>query len=70
MVDYSRICFVIMPFGTKTVGECEINFDEIYDEIIEPAVNATSLPAAEGGNLESPGSTCPTGSRSSQSTHR
>lgn len=52
MVDYSRICFVIMPFGTKRVGERDVDFDSIYDDIIEPAVNATPLPDPEEGHLE------------------
>lgn len=48
-MDYSKICFVIMPFGTKKVGRKKVNFDQIYDDIFLPAVNATKLP--EGGNL-------------------
>jgi tetratricopeptide (TPR) repeat protein len=48
-MDYSKVCFVIMPFGTKKVGRKKVNFDEIYDNIFMPAINATKLP--EGGNL-------------------
>lgn len=48
-MDYTKICFVIMPFGTKKVGEREVNFDYIYDTVFLPAINATKLP--EGGNL-------------------
>lgn len=58
--DYSKICFVVMPFGVKAVGHRRIpllgwqrprttNFDQIYDEIFAPAIAATPLP--EGGNL-------------------
>jgi len=48
-VDYTRTCFVIMPFGTKPVGKHKVNFDRIYDEIFKPAVSAVALP--EGGKL-------------------
>ncbi len=48
-IDYSKICFVIMPFGKKTVDNMEINFDAIYDNIFEPAIAAVVLP--EGGTL-------------------
>jgi Flp pilus assembly protein TadD len=51
-MDYSKICFVIMPFGKKRVGECEIDFDRIYDEIFAPAIDVVPLPAPEGGHLE------------------
>lgn len=54
-MDYSRICFVIMPFGKKEVTDekgkkREIQFDDIFDGIFVPAIQATPLP--EGGNLE------------------
>ena len=32
-IDYDRICFVIMPFGEKPVGDLTVNFDTIYDSI-------------------------------------
>ncbi len=51
-MDYSRICFVIMPFGKKPVGEREVDFDQIYDTIFRPAIDAVPLPAPEAGNLE------------------
>ncbi len=51
-MDYSKICFVIMPFGKKKVGENEVDFDQIYAEIFEPAINAVPLPAPEQGQLE------------------
>ncbi len=49
-VDYTKACFVIMPFGTKPVGKHRVNFDRIYDDIFKPAVSAVTLP--EGGKLK------------------
>jgi tetratricopeptide (TPR) repeat protein len=49
-MDYSKICFVIMPFGKKTVGDQVVDFDPLYDNIFAPAINAVPLP--EGGKLE------------------
>jgi tetratricopeptide (TPR) repeat protein len=49
-MDYSQICFVIMPFGQKPAGDRTVNFDKLYDDIFEPAISAVSLP--EGGKLE------------------
>ncbi|GAB3636713.1 hypothetical protein GCM10027422_23030 [Hymenobacter arcticus] len=49
-IDFSNICFVVMPFGTKKIGDEEVDFDFIYDEIFAPAIAATPLP--EGGYLE------------------
>jgi len=51
-MDYSRICFVIMPFGKKRVGDLEVDFDRIYTEIFEPAINCVPLPGPEEGILE------------------
>jgi tetratricopeptide (TPR) repeat protein len=48
--DFDRICFVLMPFGKKQVGEALIDFDAVYDEIFEPAIKGARLP--EGGTLE------------------
>jgi len=48
-IDYTKVCFVIMPFGTKPVGKRKVNFDRIYDEIFVPAVAGVPLP--EGGKL-------------------
>jgi hypothetical protein len=40
----SRLCFVIMPFGTKTsVGGRRINFDSVYETFIAPTVVAAGL---------------------------
>jgi Flp pilus assembly protein TadD len=48
--DYSKICFVIMPFGKKKVGDQEIDFDPLYHDIFLPAIAAVDLP--EGGKLD------------------
>jgi tetratricopeptide (TPR) repeat protein len=61
-LDYSKTCFVIMPFGKKPVGkkrmfkfspwpliEEVVDFNAIYDSIFKPAIEATPLP--EGGML-------------------
>jgi hypothetical protein len=38
------LCFVLMPFGTKTDGtKKEINFDKVYEDFIKPAVIAAGL---------------------------
>ena len=49
-MDYSRVCFVIMPFGKKPVGDQTVDFDKLYDDIFVPAISAVPLP--EGGKLE------------------
>jgi tetratricopeptide (TPR) repeat protein len=49
-MDYNKICFVIMPFGKKKVGDKEVDFDFIYDNVFKPAVAAVDLP--EGGKLD------------------
>src|SRR3954467_4514610 len=48
--DYSKICFVIMPFGNKKVGDADVDFDKLYDDIFLPAIAAVDLP--EGGKLD------------------
>src|SRR5512144_486411 len=35
-IDYTRICFVIMPFGTKKVADRDVDFDFIYSEVFAP----------------------------------
>jgi len=49
-MDYTKICFTVMPFGTKPVGKHKVNFDNIYENIFKPAINAVALP--EGGKLK------------------
>jgi tetratricopeptide (TPR) repeat protein len=48
--DYSKICFVIMPFGKKKVADKEVDFDALYDDIFLPAIGEVTLP--EGGKLD------------------
>jgi tetratricopeptide (TPR) repeat protein len=50
-IDYSQVCFVIMPFGTKKVGDKDVDFDFIFKHVFEPAVNATPLGEAGGPSL-------------------
>jgi tetratricopeptide (TPR) repeat protein len=50
LVDYTKTCFVIMPFGKRRVGDRDVDFDDIYDRIFHPAISAVELP--EGGTLE------------------
>jgi tetratricopeptide (TPR) repeat protein len=50
-IDYARTCFVIMPFGPKTVGSRTVDFDPIYEGIFAPAIAATPLPSPESGYL-------------------
>jgi tetratricopeptide (TPR) repeat protein len=49
-IRYDRICFVIIPFGKKVVGDRTVDFDYIYETIFRPAIGAVALP--EGGMLE------------------
>lgn len=51
MIDYSKICFVIMPFGRKKIADnLEVDFDPLYRDIFAPAIAEVTLP--EGGKLE------------------
>jgi len=55
MIEYTRTCFVIMPFGEKEVVDDKgvkrmVNFDSIYDGIFQPAIRVVTLP--EGGILQ------------------
>jgi hypothetical protein len=58
--NYTMMCFVIMPFGKKPVGKRKlfglfpwgdrlVDFDAIYRDIFQPAIEQTPLP--EGGHL-------------------
>jgi tetratricopeptide (TPR) repeat protein len=48
--NFDKICFVLMPFGKKPVGNTTIDFDGIYDGILAPAIESARLP--EGGTLD------------------
>jgi tetratricopeptide (TPR) repeat protein len=48
--DYTKVCFVIMPFGKKKVGDKQVDFDTVYGQVFAPAISETILP--EGGSLE------------------
>jgi hypothetical protein len=56
-MHYERVCFGIMPFGTKKITDekgnaREVDFDKIYEKVFVPAISAV-LPATEdGGTLE------------------
>ena len=41
--DYSRMCFVAMPYGPRRVGRRTIDFDAIYQEIFRNAVKRVRL---------------------------
>src|SRR5215510_5810234 len=51
-IEYTKTCFVIMPFGKKKVGDREVDFDFIYHEVFAPAIQATRLPEGSGVGLE------------------
>jgi len=48
-MNYSKTCFVIMPFGKKDVGNRNVDFDKVYEQVFVPAIDAAPLP--EGGKL-------------------
>ena len=50
LTQFEKACFVIMPFNKKKVGQKVVDFDFIYHEIFEPAIQKAVLP--EGGKLE------------------
>lgn len=37
------LCFVVMPFGTKSDAMGPVAFDKVYDQIIAPAIEAADL---------------------------
>lgn len=54
-MNFDKVCFVIMPLGSKEVRDDKglprtIDFDPIYQGIFEPAIRAAKLP--EGGSLK------------------
>ena len=48
--EYKAMCFVDMPFGKKTdlASKIEIDFDEIYNKAIKPAIEAAGLEPIRG----------------------
>ena len=50
-IDYAQVCFVIMPFGKKKVGDQEVDFDYIFREVFAPAIEATPLGEGAAGRL-------------------
>ena len=43
--DFRNVCFVIMPFGAKpdTAGGPDIDFDRVYKDALEPAIEDANL---------------------------
>jgi tetratricopeptide (TPR) repeat protein len=53
-LNYDKICFVVMPFGKKKVGDREVDFDFVYHQVFKPAISDVDLPADEGGGKLEP----------------
>ena len=49
-MDYAKTCFIVMPFGKKSVDGLEIDFDFIYKSVFLPAISDVALP--EGDKLQ------------------
>jgi tetratricopeptide (TPR) repeat protein len=49
-MDYAKTCFIVMPFGKKSVDGLEIDFDFIYQSVFLPAISDVALP--EGDKLQ------------------
>ena len=47
LTELEKTCFVIMPFGKKEVAGKEVDFDNIYKNIFEPAINTVTTPENE-----------------------
>lgn len=37
------LCFVLMPFGTKSVGGSTVDFDAVYTSVVAPAIDQAEL---------------------------
>lgn len=48
-MDYENLCFVVMPFSRRDVGGVSVDFDHVYESVIEPAIDG--VPTPEGGVL-------------------
>jgi Flp pilus assembly protein TadD len=44
---YEDLCFVIMPFGKRKIGDREYDFDAIYTNVFEIAISMVSLPSGK-----------------------
>lgn len=49
MESLERTCFVIMPFGKKTVGDRDVDFNALFDQLFKPAIENAQTP--EGKQL-------------------
>lgn len=52
MPNYPKTCFVVMPFGKKSVGDTTVDFDAVYENVFVPAVGAATFPGGQPGELE------------------
>lgn len=43
-LSYDTLCFVIMPFGQRTIGDKSYDFDAIYSNLFEVAISMAALP--------------------------
>lgn len=46
-VDLERACLVVLPFGTKQVGERVIDFDAVWEHLFKPAIGDLRLTKGE-----------------------
>lgn len=37
------LCFIAMPFGRKEAGGRSVEFDDVWHEVIEPAITAADM---------------------------
>lgn len=44
---YEDLCFVIMPFGKRKIGDREYDFDAIYSNVFEIAISMATLPSGK-----------------------
>lgn len=45
--ELERTCFVIMPFGKKDVGGREVDFNAVFTEVFQPAIEQVTTPENE-----------------------
>jgi SH3-like domain-containing protein len=46
-VDLARACLVVLPLGTRQVGERVIDFDAVWEHLFRPAIEDMRLPEGE-----------------------